>query len=93
MDIIFKGHIKDIERFVNEIIYPVVKQRRLETEDHYFRITEDKGDYYSRDPNSTLKVRRMRGYFPGHYYEVDFYADKYKPKESGDDGDAGKGQE
>ena len=78
MEIIFKGRPEEIERFVNEIIYPVVRQRQKETEGHYFRITEDKGDYYSRDPEAGNKVRRIRGYFPGSYYKVDIYADRYK---------------
>ena len=85
MEIIFKGKPEEIERFVNEVIYPVIRTRQRETEGHYFRFTEDKGDYYSRNPEAGNKVRRIKGYFPGRYYEVDFYADKYKPKEDQDD--------
>lgn len=77
MELIFKGLPKDIERFFNEILYPVIRQRQDETQGHYFRITEDKGDYYSRDPKAGNKVRRIKGYFPGEYYPVDFYEGKY----------------
>ena len=79
MELIFKGLPEDIERFFNEILYPVIRQRQEETEGHYFRITEDKGDYYSRDPKAGNKVRRIKGYFPARYYPVDFYKGKYDP--------------
>ncbi|MBQ9212128.1 MAG: hypothetical protein IJ153_10570 [Clostridia bacterium] len=79
MDIIFKGTKDEIERFITEIIYPVVWERQKETDGHYFRITDDKGEYQSRRPDNIF-TRRIRGYFPGSYYEVDIYADKYKPK-------------
>lgn len=79
MELIFKGKQEDIEKFVNEILYPVIRQRQDETQGHYFRITEDKGDYYSRDPKAANKVRRIKGYFPGLYYKVDYYAGKYDP--------------
>ena len=45
MDIIFKGTKDEIERFITEIIYPVVWERQKETDGHYFRITDDKGEY------------------------------------------------
>lgn len=77
MDLIFKGTKEEIEKFVNEIIYPVVRERQRETEGHYFRFTDDKGDYQSRKKDNIF-VRRIRGYFPGMYYKVDIYADKYK---------------
>lgn len=81
MDIIFKGTEEEIEKFVTEIIYPVVRERQGETDGHYFRITEDKGDYMSRKKDNVV-TRRIRGYFPGMYYKVDIYADKYKQKAS-----------
>lgn len=83
MDIIFKGTQDEIERFVTEVIYPVIRQRQRETEGHYFRFTDDKGDYMSKKKDNIV-VRRIRGYFPGSYYKVDYYADKYKPKDPED---------
>lgn len=80
MDLIIKGEKDEIEKFVNEIIYPVIWARQKETDGHYFRFTDDKGDYQSRKKDNIV-VRRIRGYFPGLYYDVDIYADKYKPKE------------
>lgn len=77
MDFIFKGTKEEIERFISEVIYPVIRQRQRETEGHYFRITEDTGEYMSRKPDNIV-TRRIRGYFPGSYYKVDIYADKYK---------------
>ena len=85
MEIIFKGVPYEIEKFMNEVFYPVIYQRQHETEGHYFRITEDKGDYWSRRPESGIKVRRIRGYFPGFYYPEDWYKDKYKPTVTRDD--------
>ena len=79
MDLIFKGFQDEIEKFVNEIIYPVIKQRQHETEGHYFRFTADPGEYQSRKKDNIF-TRRIRGYFPGLYYKVDFYADQYKEK-------------
>ena len=76
MDIIFKGTQEEIEKFVNEIIYPVVLKRQKETEGHYFRITDDRGEYLSRK-NDNIFTRRIKGYFPGRYYDVDYYADWY----------------
>lgn len=84
MDLIFKGTQDEIERFVNEVIYPVIRKRQKETEGHYFRFTDDKGDYMSKKDDNIV-VRRIKGYFPGSYYKVDFYADKYK---NGDPEDA-----
>lgn len=83
MYIYLKGSKEEIEKFVTEIIYPVVKERQAETEGHYFRITEDEGEYIPHKKDSNTVTRRIRGYFPGMYYKVDFYADKYKPKDPG----------
>lgn len=80
MDIVFKGTKDEIEKFINEVIYPVIKERQKETEGHYFRITDDKGEYLSKKDDNIF-TRRFRGYFPGFYYDVDIYADKYKPKD------------
>ena len=44
-----------------------------------FRFTEDNGAYVSRKPDYPIKLRRIRGYFPGSYYPVDYYAGKYDP--------------
>lgn len=77
MDLIFKGTKDEIEKFIEEIIYPVIRERQGETEGHYFRITDDKGEYQSRKKDNVV-TRRVRGYFPGLYYDVDIYADKYK---------------
>ena len=79
MELIFKGSEADIEKFINEIIYPVIYQRQYETEGHYFRITEDNKKYLSRQGRYN-HVRRMRGYFPGKYYDIDFYEGKYDPQ-------------
>jgi hypothetical protein len=84
MDLIFKGTKDEIEKFINEVIYPVIRERQGETEGHYFRITDDKGEYQSRKKDNVV-TRRIRGYFPGLYYDVDIYADKYKPKEDQSD--------
>lgn len=77
MEIIFKGHADDVERFINEIILPVIYQRQNETQGRYFRITGDKSDYWRRNPNPNFKVRKIRGYFPASYYPVDFFEGKY----------------
>ena len=69
MDIIFKGRKEEIERFVNEVIYPVIKEKQKQTDRKYFRITDDKGDYRSKKADNIV-VRRIRGYFPGDYYKV-----------------------
>ena len=82
MDIIFKGTPDEIERFITEVIYPVIRERQGETDGHYFR--ENTGEYRSRKKDNIV-TRRLRGYFPGSYYKVDYYADKYKPKEDPDD--------
>lgn len=84
MDLIFKGTKEEIEKFVTEIIYPVVWERQGETLGKYFRFTEDKKEYVSRR-NDNIYTRRIRGYFPGLYYDVDIYADKYKPKDVPED--------
>ena len=88
MDIIFKGFEEDIERFVNEVIYPVVFERQRETDGHYFRFTDNKGEYYSRDPECKIKVRRMRGYFPDSYHKGDdeeFSTTRGKKKKTDED--------
>lgn len=86
MEIIFKGLPEDIEKFMNEIVYPVIRKRQAETMGHYFRITEDKKDYWSRKPESGTKIRRFKGYFPElyakykdpAYYKVDYAAESQK---------------
>ena len=77
LELIFKGSQADIEKFMNEVIYPVIRQRQGETQGHYFRITEDNGVYLMKRPDAYYRVRRIRGYFPGKYYPVDYYAGKY----------------
>ena len=79
MEIVFKGDPQEIERFINEIIYPIVYERQKETEGHYFRITMDDGVYYARTERWLYKARKMRGYFPGFYYKEDWYKDRYIP--------------
>lgn len=79
MELVFRGKKEDIEKFMNEIIYPVIHQRQVETEGRYFRFTEDNGEYVSRKPDYPIKLRRIRGYFPGLYYPVDFFEGKYDP--------------
>lgn len=69
MDIIFKGRKEEIERFINEVVYPVIKEKQKEMSGKYFRITDDKGDYLSRKPDNIV-VRRIRGYFPSDYYKA-----------------------
>ena len=79
MELVFRGKKEEIERFINEIIYPVIHDRQVETEGHYFRFTEANGAYVSRKPDYPIKLGRIRGYFPGSYYPVDYYAGKYDP--------------
>lgn len=79
MEIVFKGDPEEIEKFMNEIVYPVVYQRQQETEGHYFRFTEDDGHYFARSPKWLYRARRVRGYFPGFYYKEDWYKDRYIP--------------
>lgn len=69
MEIILNGHAEDVEKFLNEIILPVIRQRQAETEGRYFRITGDFSDYWKRNPNQRMKVRKIRGYFPETYYK------------------------
>jgi len=79
MELIFHGDKADIEKFLNEIIYPVIRERQRDTEGHYFRITEDNGEYVSRKPEG-MKVRRIRGYFYERYYPDSKYAGMYSPE-------------
>lgn len=77
MEIILRGGKEEIEIFLNEVFYPIIRKRQGETLGHYFRITEDPGEYWpSRKKKSDL-VRIIRGYFPRQYYPEDFYAGKY----------------
>lgn len=85
MELILKGDPEEIEKFMNEIFYPVVYQRQRETDGHYFRITEDDGKYFARSPKWLYRARRVRGYFPGFYYKEDWYKDRYTPTVGRDD--------
>ena len=69
MEIILKGHPEDVEKFLNEIVFPVIRQRQAETQGRYFRITGDFSDYWKRNVNPHMKVRKIRGYFPEMYYK------------------------
>lgn len=68
MEIVFKGHPSEIEKFVNEIIYPIVREKVNETNNRYFRITMDDGVYYRRSERWGYRARKMRGYFPEFYH-------------------------
>ena len=78
MEIYISGERADIEKYLNEDFFPVVYQRRMETENHYFRITENSGEYKKSRKGKTYNTRKIRGYFPGEYYETDIYAGKYQ---------------
>ena len=60
MEIFLRGRIEDIEKFLEEILYPAAANR-----DH-FRITENNGEY-RQSIKKCYKVRKVRGYFPETY--------------------------
>lgn len=68
MEIIIKGTEEEVNKFINEIIFPTVEQKQEETRGRYFRITGDFPDFWKHIPQG-IKVRKIRGYFPEMYYK------------------------
>lgn len=69
MEIILHGTKREVKQFTEEILFPVIRQKQEETEGKYFRITKDISDYWKTEKYQ--KVRKIRGYFPTHYYTPD----------------------
>ena len=62
---------------MNNDFFPVIHQRQMETDGHYFRITENTGNYKESKKGKTYKTRKIRGYFPCRYEQYKSYTGIY----------------